>query len=520
MMKKILCLLLVAVTAIGMLAGCNNTNTPGGKEPGTTDPVSTDDPDVNNEAELYRPVKEDLDNYTFRMVMDGGLDTQWYIYSSDNESSYTVLDTAFYKRNMFVEDYFNIGIGLRTLGADQFQMSTELAQCVYVGEDFADVIFAVAGHIMPSAMPNGYALNLNNIKGFNLDASYWDQRIRTGYSVNNMLFTLEGDYTTYDELCTEVVFFSEVAYNKFGYPEKYGSLYDLVRNKDWTIDKMLEMVKGASDLDKVDHDLTKNDNWGMISERWTPYHLYLGSGKSLIFQDPVTGALSSLFDNRSVYEETYNMLERLISEVGCNKEVMIIESALEREGILEGWGDVFQMFANNQALFYTPTLGTAGAFQGSMKDKFGILPIPMYYENQEEYYSVCGSQAHTPLMVPCTALEHAETTAKIMDAICYFSKYPFAERTQTVVDAEYEWLMINQICRSAEDREMLGIIFANKGYDLNNPIDELTGVGGVVYGHTYNRTMDGLTSDLKSLQGQAYGNLTRFMRLVSENVKN
>lgn len=520
MMKRILCLLLIAVMAVGVLAGCK-TKDPAGVNTDTED-SQTKDPagDAGDSEEIrYRPVKEDLDSYKFLMVMDGGLDTKWYINSSDDGND-SVLDNAFYNRNLFVEDYFNIGIGLRTLGADQFQMLTELTQCAYVGEDFADVIFAVAGSIMEGALTNGYALNLNNIKGFNLDASYWDQRIQTGYSVNNMLFTLEGDYTTYDELCTEVVFFSEVAYNKFGYDEQYGSLYDLVRNKEWTVDILLEMVQGASDLDKVDHDLTKNDNWGMISERWTPYHFYLGSGKSLIFQDPETGALSSLFDNRSVYEETYTMLEKLISKVGCNPEVMIIESALEREGILDGWGDVFQMFANNQALFYTPTLGTAGAFQGGMKDKFGILPIPMYYENQEEYYSVCGSQIHTPLMVPSTALGHAETTAKIMDAICYFSKYPFDERTQTVVNAEYEWLMVNQICRSAEDREMLEIIFANKGYDLNNPIDSLTGVGGVVYGHTYNRTTDRLTTDLKSLQGQAYGNLTRFMRLVSEKVKN
>ena len=517
MKLKVLSLILMIVIMSGFLAACGSKQTASSDDSASEIEDSTMPQELppKPEQERYHPVKEDLDDYTFKMVQDGGLEKQWYI-CGDDEDTRNVLDLAFYNRNTYVENFYNINIKLKTLGADQYQMGAELTTCVNSGEDFADVIFAVAQYLMPTAIRSGHVLDLLKADGFNLEASYWDQRIQSQYAINGKLFTLEGDYTVYDELCTFVVFYNGMLWGKYEYYDTYGSPYDLVRDHKWTLDLMLQMIKDKSDINNVDH-MNASNQWGMISEAPMPYILYLGSGNAPLRQGE-TGELELLFTDRTVYANSYNIFEDTIKRISMNNEVFLIEPAMG-QGVVSGWGEVFRMFMNDQALFYTPTLLTVTYLQ-DMKEMMGVLPIPLYTEEQRDYYSWTSAQSHLPLMVPATALSHLDTTAKIMETLCYFSKYSDSEKTQTVVDAEYEWFMINKVCRTDEDREMLELIFSQRAYDLDYAL-QITGVSEkVVYDNSMGKRIDTLSSNLSRLQASAMANLTKFLREMKENLKN
>ncbi len=510
---RILCMLLLLVMLVGAFAACKSEEPESGQtqEDATLPPA---DPGSQSEQDRYRPEKVDLEGYTYRMVVDGGLDRTHSWYSCVDDDGEDVLDEAFFNRNNFLENYFNIGIEFRSLGSTPYQMKTELRACVMGNEDFADIVLAVAGDVMNVAIPEGLVLNLNNMNGFNLDASYWDQRIQKEYSINNMLFTLEGDYTTYDEMTTFVVFFNDFLYDQFGYYETYGSLYDMVKNGTWTLEVLMEMVRGTS---SEDEDIIQK-RWGMYAERPVPYIFYLGSGNHVIIHDD-DGILRSVFDDKTAFNNTYTILEDTIQKIGINEDVVLIDQVSE-SGIGIGWSDFFKGFANNRALFETSTLEVA-TYISDMQELFGVLPIPKYTTDQEEYFSWCSSQSHLPLMVPATALTHNHTdnTARITEAMCYFSKYPFSEKTQTVVDAEYEWMMLNKVCRTYDDLDMLEIIFANKTYDLDFAT-YMSGIPQIVVNHTGHGTLDRLAAELKSYQGATLGKLTQFVRETTTNVKN
>ena len=519
-MKRLICLLLLAGMLVSILVGCGGKTKPSVQSgDGTTETESTTDtPPELTEQEKYHPKKEDLDGYNFRMLLDAGLDKDWCFTFREDELIRDELDDAFYARNAYLEDYYNITISVAALpGNDQYQMAQYLTTMSNGGTDFTDTIHAVAQHIMPNAIPAGHVLDLNQSSMVNFDASYWDQRIQQEYAVNGKLYTLEGDYNIYDELCTFAVFYNSYLWNLYEYADKYGALYDLVSNHKWTLDLMLEMIRDTSRDNDHDNQLGTADRWGMISEVPIPYILYLGSGGS-IFSHGEDGSLSILFSDSANYRKAYNIFEDTLKRVSMNEEVLLIDAPVSVGGLGKDFGTAFGMWMNDQALFYTPTVLTVTYLQ-DMKHEMGILPIPLYTADQESYYSWTSAQSHLPLMVPRTALSHFDTTMKIAEALCYFSKYS-DNGSSTVLEQEYGWFTTRKLSHNAKDRLILEMIFTERTYDLDFAM-QISGISAnVTYEFSSNRKVSGLSGTLASLRGTADAKLAKFLKDLKENAAN
>ena len=424
--------------------------------------------DASSEQAKYLPERKDLGGHTFKIVMDGGMGTnaQYTIPSDDASLSTDAVNIALKKRNDLLENYFNIDITIKQLG-EAYQMNRQLEATSLSHEDFADIIYSVASFVMNPAISNGYVLDLLEMNELNLEASYYDQRIQEEYLINGMLFTLEGDFTVYDEMRTHVVALNKTLYENYLYNDTYGSPYQMVRDGKWTIDTMLAMIKDKSDLNSVggSDNLTSGSRWGMISESPFPYVVYLGTGSKIVYSDE--GDLTSPWKNDATYQQDYEIFEKLLPAIFNNEEILITD---KRADILGDnyWTTAQGMFANGQALFATSTLSSVVQYR-AMKDSFGILPIPKYTESQEYYYSWCSAMAHTPLMVPATAKNHVSTTATVIEAMAYFSKY-MSGTNQALLAAFYENMTYAKLCREPEDYEMLELIFKYKTYDLDRAL--------------------------------------------------
>ena len=520
-MKQKLALLLACLMGLSLSAGLTGCGQDNATPSGTTANGGDSDPASSAEEVIEpAPVKEDFGGADYWIVMDGGHDTRWYINDEDSDaSSVSTLSWAFYNRNSRLEEYFNCNIRLRQL-EKKYRMNSELTMMANTGSDSADVVLGIAADVMPSAIPNGYVLDLNKLNGLTLGGSWWDQRIQESYQINGKLFTLEGDFTVFDELCTYSVLANATLWGLWEYYDTYGSPLEVVKDGKWTYETMGAMFKDRSDLNNGSGEaLTKESKWGLLTESPLPYILFLGSGKStLLTQEDKT--LRLVFNERSEYAVCSDMLDKLLKATAENGEVLFADAS---HGVLSSggscWGEIWSMFANNQALFYTTTLSSAINISGMMKETFNIMPTPKYSETQEEYYSYCSAYSHLPLMIPATALPHIERTAKITDAMGYFSHYTPREGQRTILDAEYEWLMINKICQTAEDKEMLDLIFSSKVFDADGAM-RITGVQGTVDALAIAGSSDTLSSDLGALRGKALGKLTKFINDMNEKVKN
>jgi hypothetical protein len=477
---------------------------------GTTEGATEANTDefAKQEAEVYRPEQLNWGTadgpYEFRMLANAYLDYFRPVETLEGDA----VNTALYDRADFLEENFNIAFEVVTPTGNY---SNLISTSCSAGRDFADAVIQWAADAYSAQVPAGHYLNVLDLDGLNLEASYWDQRIQKDYLIQDKLYALEGDFSLADEICTQVILFNAKLYENYGYKTRYGSPYTMVSNKKWTFSTMLEMYQGTSKIITAGAEtLGKGDIWGMLSESQAPYVLFAGSGRKIA--ESVDGEISLVVDND--YQETYNVIADIMTRFGTDKECLFV--GCWNGGVLTGdvWAEVSAIFEADHALFRSTALSAVTRLR-DMESTFGVLPIPLYYENQESYHSLLG--IHTPLFVPVTVRnrQHLEVTQALIEAMCYYSRY--MDIGVSLYDAFYENMTYVKLCRSEEDRLMLQLIFANKTYELDKTMN-FVGVANLLSNMMTSGEIVTLSSDMKNLQESAYINLKDFMdKLNSKN---
>jgi len=93
-----------------------------------------------------------------------------------------------------------------------------------------------------------------------------------------------------------------------------------------------------------------------------------------------------------------------------------------------------------------------------MESDFGILPLPKYDENQDNYYSVVNPYTGALLGVPKSA-DDFERVSVILEALAAEGKY-------TLQPAYYDVVLQRKYTRDEESGEMLDLIFGSRVYDV------------------------------------------------------
>ncbi len=484
--------------------------TAGSEAPSGTGGTTTQPPQ-DLEKEMFRPDKVNWGSkdgpYEYRMLVSEAI-TYSPDYWVENENlTGDALNTAMADRADFLGEYFNIAFEV------EFKPNTYITTSSNATVDFADIVVQWAHTAYSGGVLAGHFLDLNKIDELNLEASYWDQRIQKDYNIEGRLFSLEGDFSVMDELCTQVVLFNADLYERYGYKTKYGSPYTMVSDGLWTFDAMLEMYQGTSQGSEDGAALGKDDVWGMFSESQAPYALFIGSGQKIAYSDE-QGNVQLLFDEN--YTNTYNIIADIMQRFAMDDECLFV--GCWNDNVLSGdvWEQISNMFKANQALFRSTALIDA-TFLRDMEATFGVLPIPMYTEKQEGgYYSLLG--LHCPLFIPRTVKAHKilEKSASITEGLAFFSRY--ADNGQSIYDAFFENMTYVKLCRNEEDRLMLKLIFDNKAYDMDKTMD-IVGINTVMSNLMLAGKIDTLSSDISGLQTAADSNLTMFLEKIAEKTQ-
>ncbi len=485
----------------------NSVTTAGGTDGGSESGTGDEELDFNAiEKEVYRP---ELLNWGEK---DGPYEYRWMIYSGHDYCFYNdeneelegdPVNTALADRAAFIEENLNIAfVSLPYAGDSQVTVRCNS------GSDFCDALLTTPGVILSNMAKSGHAMDLAQAEELNLEASYWDQRIQQDYAINGRILCLQGDFTVWDDLRTQVILFNSSLYENYGYKQKYGSPYTMVSNNKWTFDTMLEMYQGTSQNKDTDPALGRADTWGMLSELLAPYLLFLGSGEKTVKN--IDGQVTLLFEDN--YASTYDIIEDIMKRFGMDDEVMFVGGFNDVTDKSDQWGDVSAMFEARQALFRSTTLSAATRLR-DMADDFGVLPIPMYNEDVGTYYSWCSDG--TPICVPITVKQanNDMRALSILEAICYYSRY--TESGQSLYEAFFENMTYVKLCRNEEDRQMLTLIFNTKTYDLDHML-KITTVSTTLSNMVAVGKMDSLSSDLSGSKSSASSNLEDYLTAVEK----
>ena len=120
---------------------------------------------------------------------------------------------------------------------------------------------------------------------------------------------------------------------------------------------------------------------------------------------------------------------------------------------------VTQAFIDGRSLFNYSDIGDTDDFR-DMADDFGLLPIPKYSEEQEEYNTLINCWTSNAFCIPYTVegetLEMTGLTLELMGAIS----------EDILVHAYYDVALQYQKTRDDDTVRMLDIIFSTRGCDL------------------------------------------------------
>ena len=511
---RLICLLLVLVLSVGslsLLSSCKNDKQPtGGTTPGNATTDRNPDPDPETEEARYKPADKDFGEgtsngyYDYKMLV-----TTNYFYQStyvwDGEgSAREVCDLALFCRQNLMSERYNIQLSIINAGDKAYE---NLSVIGMGNPDYCQAAM-LTGIDSISAAVNGYLLNLNSMPEFNLEASYWDQRIQKEYLINDYLFTLEGDFNYIDDLRTYVVIYNSTAYNNLEYQDKYGSPYALAAEGKWTYDMMMEMIADiSSDVDGNDV-MNERDFWGLVSETPAPYYFFLGSGMKFLTNESGTLKFDSA-ENASVWETNLSALQRLMS-MGSNKDVLIADRDLDGDV----WATASDIFQQNRALFRTTSLSATMRLL-DMKDNYGIMPIPAYTADQDGYYCWVHSNAHFPLSIPKSVTDPSKA-ALAAEYLAYHSRYDGGD---SLYYAFYDLLAYARLCRTPDDKSMLELVFANKTYDIDFAA-KLTGIHDKTCEIVGQKNFTAVNSELSKIRNSVTETIRKFTVDVVTKVPN
>lgn len=290
-----------------------------------------------------------------------------------------------------------------------------------------------------------------------LDQKWWDQSANKALSVGDKLYFTTGDISIMPKIVSFAITFNKDMLKK-NFPET--DLYQMVKDNQWTFDKMVEMSsKVTADTDGK-AGMTYEDTWGLSSSYSDAVAFFIGSGNSMISKDSDDLPILSL-DNQSSITVVQKILEQLQIPDKWAFHCDTVDSSIR-------WVVSLDVFGQNRALFRTSAFSAIKKLRAYNDcEEFGIVPLPRVSETQDDYYTYCNANYAYCVVIP-TSLDkkdRAKFSAYMIELMAFGGmKY--------ITPAYYDTTLKYRDFRDEESEDMLdNYIFDNIVYDLGNVYD-------------------------------------------------
>ena len=435
-MKRILTILLAVAMVFAIVAFTAACNTPadttaapakteapstqapatqgGDDTPATTADVDTQGQGTASEQETTAPAEQTEDNGYGKMPGKENIDfggRTFYIATSTHDSSGEnndfidfwseslngdAINDAVYNRNQVLMKNYNCSIVV-TEGTD-----------AGFTEDVATGTGKYIGHSTAYSVHSRASSSWYNVLKLNCDFTqeYFDQAFIRDLSCNGKLFSIAGSWSMAAKECTWIMF-----YNKDVYESKFSDIdiYQLVRDHEWTYDKLIEFIeKVKTDTDgdqeyKFSEDANA-DILGMITSSYNQYALYYSGGLRHVDKDA-----------------NGNMVVAIQAKSNASDIFDKFISVFNTEGYVSGgYTNIQKAIENGTTLFAGEIMDVLKRMAGAENLRVGVLPQPLYNNEQESYYHYVNNQAC--FLGLTTAFADLEALSNFLELFAYHSQ--------------------------------------------------------------------------------------------------
>ena len=379
------------------------------------------------------------EGYTFTALTNSEL--VQHAFNVESEDGEIINDTI-YRRNRKIEERYTILFKEKIATWDEVYNLTR--STITADSDEFDVIFNL-GHVISPSTAEGLFCDWFKLENVDLSAAWWDQNAIRDLSVANKLFIMYGDYAIHHFALTQIMYFNK----RYVEDNSLEDPYELVRTKRWTIDKFNEMGKKMNRDTSGDDVYDNDDQWGYTTDAHNFFALMAGAGVRLSENDR-DGIPQLVISDEKFFAAFDKVMDIFYNDNGAYNQSNMKGRTYSYD---DGYVD---MFVDGKALFMGGTLYWVSDKLRAMKDDYGYVPMPLWDENQERFYSFVNFSA-SPSAIPITAKDPAKTGLILSALAC--------ESLETLIPAYYKTAIEEKFSRDGNAKEMLDIIRLSRMYD-------------------------------------------------------
>ena len=430
MMKKYLCMLLAGLMLLAILAACAEA-----------DPTEKD--------ETANTVEQETDEAAIalsELSVDWGQEDFMILGREDRspdelivESRTEVLEDAVYSRNLAFEEYCNLKLNVILEGTGQVTESVKTDVKTGAGEyDMIHQHMAQTANIASE----GLLISYTTMDGIDLSAPWWDKGTAS-FVISDKIYFMNSAINYCDEYDTYVMLFNKQMAEDEGIDP-----YTMVYNNEWTLDNFQGLIKDVSYDLTGDGKYDENDVFGFISTWETGNTFFFGAGLNYVIceegKDPYLALDSGNMNKAS------DLLDKVLNIYYVNNSTYMSPPGQEGLGM--------DCFKSGRGLFFGEVARNIVSLGKEMETDFGVLPVPKYNEQQEDYITwtngICSTTSITK------AAPNIDKMGQTLEILAILSH-------QRVTPAFYDTVLQRKSVRDEESQGMLDIVFKTRTYDLS-----------------------------------------------------
>ena len=446
--RKILSLLLAVLMLLGAFTACG-VNSENDDESNDTGKNSDE---TLAEGATQSPIDEALEALTD--INWGGGDFG-FLYVSDiagyseeieaekeatDQTSAAVINDAVYERNTLLEERCqlklvpiptpNPGINGKVIAETQTNTG-----------DFA--LISSPASTTTNMATSGYLYNYLSMD-IDYEQPWWDPGT-LDFALDGNVFFMNGAHNIVDDDVTFVMMFNKTLQQEAQIPDPYTT----VRNKEWTLEHFNSIIQNAS-AENGDGTWDHNDTYGFSSPGSIGNTFFYGAGLQYVVnsRDKDFPELA-LGNNMEKATQVLELAQTIVHDNNASYVAAAGNEALSKDVFVEG-----------RALFYCEAASYLRALNQTMEGDYGVVPIPKYSKEQENYNTWTHNIGST-LSIPTSIADEIEKQqfAEVLETFVVLS-------AKLVKPAYYDTMLTSRNVRDPDSAEMLDIIFQNRIYDM------------------------------------------------------
>ncbi len=482
--SRLLCLCLSAAALYGMTA-CGTGHVSDEIETRPTPQVQPEPEALpEEETELTPDLPDtDMNGKNFNILVSHWW-TYYPLYVTDimvEELNGEGINDATFNRNMEIEQTLNCSVSAEQINNPDGAYNTAMTSIRAGDAEFTMGLFR-AQQYNALCLSGGFH-EISDIPYIDFTKPWWDSKYADAVGILGKKFSAISDITMNSYLLAGAVYF-----NKQMIPDHdLENPYELVNEGRWTWDKLFTMS------DTVDMDLngdgkyTNADRYGMTYIDDSPEVLLAAAGVTFaeLDSDGIPQVTLDSEENMTKIMRLSGLLQDTAVSFNCHARSS--NAAEDEVGIFMRGDALFSL----GGLYYAPQMRT-------MDQDFGIIPYPLYDDEQEDYRIPMITVALTYVSVPVT-------NADLDDTGIFMEYYAYLGR-RDIMPALYDKLLLGKVSRDNESSAMLDIIFNNRIFDT-----------GMVFDFSGLRT--NLRTMYHNLQEDFASSFARNAKLVNKNIE-